>query len=196
MASAAPPLAVVSRSSRPPSCSTRPSAVSRRNISLAACVVTPRWRAIPAAVARAPPSSPPLPRSASRYSWAAADRSRRSFLRGIASGYRACQAPNLADAAVAEPDEPGHDDQPTEQRPAEGHPLRVARREQQERRGERGAEDRDRADRRDPGEPREQDQDEQGGELYDPGQWIDHRRARGGEPAATAHLARQPASAE
>ena len=132
IASATARPALVSRSSRPPSCSTSPSAVSRRNISLAAWVVTPRWRAIPAAVARGPSSFPAVTRSASRYSWAAADGSRGSFLRGMASGYRAGQPPNLPDDAVPEPDEPGRDDQAAEQRPTECHALRIAGSEEQQ----------------------------------------------------------------
>ena len=52
MPSAAARPAGVRWRSRPSACATSPSATSRRNISLAACVVTPRWRAICAAVTR------------------------------------------------------------------------------------------------------------------------------------------------
>ena len=83
---------------------------SRRNISLAAWVVTPRWRAICAAVTRLASSGPTSTRSASRYSWAAADRSRWSWRRGMPSGYRdwalrpgACARRRRAMAETGEP---------------------------------------------------------------------------------------------
>ena len=65
--------AIVSWSSRPSASETRPSLARRRNISLAACVLTPSFRATCEAVIREP--SPAMIRSVSRYSWAELERS-------------------------------------------------------------------------------------------------------------------------
>src|SRR4051812_16195850 len=96
--------------SRPPAWATRPSATRRRNISLAAWVVTPSWRAIWAVVARPRSSEPTSTRSARRYSWAALDRSRWSCRRGgMSSGYgtgrrrRCARPPGDGDADPGDP---------------------------------------------------------------------------------------------
>ena len=124
MPSAAARPAGVRCRSRPSAWATSPSATSRRNISLAACVVTPRWRAIWAAVTRPASSDPTRTRRARRYSWAAADRSRWSWRRGMRSGYGTCPRPERADPADDRDRQTG---QPGEQqdRPSDG-PARVA----------------------------------------------------------------------
>jgi hypothetical protein len=73
MPSAAARPAEVRCSSRAPAWATSPSAARRLNISLAACVVTPRRRPTCDAVTRE--SSPVITRRVSRYSWAADERS-------------------------------------------------------------------------------------------------------------------------
>ena len=118
--------------------------------------MTPRWRATWAAVTRPASSAPAITRSASRYSWAAADRSRGSWRRGMASGYGTAPGRRAAPRparrrAIAEPDQPGDDEQDAPRADAGAgrrrRPRRVADRisaagdrrdEQRDERGDRG----------------------------------------------------------
>src|SRR4029077_18578250 len=154
--------------SRPPAWATRPSATRRRNISLAACVVTPSWRAICAVVARPLSSEPTRTRSARRYSWAALDRSRWSCRRGgMPSGYgtrRRGWDAHPPDDRDRDSGKPGDEEDGTERDTARVTVGGFTRRRQDEGGRDRGAEQCDGSHRRD---RRDHGKGEQGEERPD-----------------------------
>ncbi len=199
MPSAAARPAGVRCSSRPSEMDTRPSATSRRNISLAACVDTPTCRATWAAVTLCGSVPPVITRNVSRYCCAALERSRGSWCFGMRSGYgtgstggRSPQEDGGGDRA-AKPGEPEDDAQERRSRLGRGATGRCGH--------EQGGRDRDDqgddgGDHGPAGDGRQGQQQEEDGDLGGPG---DRRRARiagRGEPAAAGELAGRPADGQ
>ena len=194
MPSAAVRPGFVSCSSRPSASATSPSLARRRNISLAACVLTPSFRATCEAVIREP--SPAMIRSVSRYSCAELERSlgdrcRLSLPCPAAERLiaRSRVEPTTEGARrPADPDEPGG---PEERRQHDPGRRRGARADREQEHGDRdeGDQDRDRAAREDPGDRWQEQQQPEDRRLCKPRQERVGAATRGRIGGAAGDLA-------